>query len=651
MKALNHTAIIAAMGFLLAVSLTTSITLAGTSYSITDLGTLGGTTSVANGINDSGQVVGRATDAHYNWHAFLYSGSTMTVIGSSGESSYDAGGINASGQVVGYSNTGQVFLYSGSTVKDLPILSIPWGSCSINASGQIVGCSVNTEHAFLYSGSTMKDLGSLGGVWSQAFGINDRGQVVGYSDTAGNAASHAFLYSGSTMADLGTLGGKYSRATGTNNSGQVVGGSSNTDNLFRAFLYSGSTMVDLGTLGGGYSAASGINDRGQVVGCSDTAGNAARHAFLYSGSTMTDINSLIPSTSGWTVTDANAINSRGQIAANATGPDGESHAVLLTPVFTALSQNDPLWKDISYAGTSDKIGGLHSKGCALTSLAMALTGAGISEDPAMLNSLMLAKGGYNNGGNVDWGTAVKVAANAASAPDVTFHGFRSSATADLDKLLSQGHPVIVGVNPGLNSEGQRVWGHFVVVTGKQGSTYTIADPGYSGRTTLDAYNNVFETRGYVADPPDVSEINISVVAPGNGVNLLLTDSHGNKTGIDGSGGRFELIPGSVHFMDAIAGVDSDQPPTEASQYVHIELPELGDYGIEIRGIDADPTSYNLIQTAFAADGSELWHKEIAGVVAAGSVDQYTVNYAVPEPASLGLLAIGAVAMLRRRRAA
>jgi len=52
----------------------------------------------------------------------------------------------------------------------------------------------------------MTDLGTLGGTESLARGINDSGQVVGYSATA-SGHWYAFLYYGGTMADLGTLGG------------------------------------------------------------------------------------------------------------------------------------------------------------------------------------------------------------------------------------------------------------------------------------------------------------------------------------------------------------------------------------------------------------------------------------------------------------
>ena len=76
---------------------------------------------------------------------------------------------------------------------------------------------------FLYSMGTMQDLRTtLGGADSYAYGINEAGQVVGASGTAGRD-THAFLYSNGTMQDLGTLGGTFSAAQDINEAGQVVG--------------------------------------------------------------------------------------------------------------------------------------------------------------------------------------------------------------------------------------------------------------------------------------------------------------------------------------------------------------------------------------------------------------------------------------------
>ena len=89
---------------------------------MTDLGTLGGTSSSANGINDSGQIVGNSTTAS-GYHAFLYSGSAMTDLGTLGGPLSSATGINNNGQIVGWAYTAgfqmHAFLDSGGAMTDL----------------------------------------------------------------------------------------------------------------------------------------------------------------------------------------------------------------------------------------------------------------------------------------------------------------------------------------------------------------------------------------------------------------------------------------------------------------------------------------------------------------------------------------------------
>src|SRR5829696_2238638 len=92
---------------------------------VQDLGTLGGSSSYATGINDSGQVIGDSYTSAGEQHAFLYDvGATpkMQDLGTLGGSSSYATGINDSGQVVGdsYTSAGEqhAFLYDeGATPK------------------------------------------------------------------------------------------------------------------------------------------------------------------------------------------------------------------------------------------------------------------------------------------------------------------------------------------------------------------------------------------------------------------------------------------------------------------------------------------------------------------------------------------------------
>ena len=167
-----------------------------------------------------------------------------------------------------------------------------------------------------------QDLGSLGGP-SVATGINDSGEIVGYSalTTGADSVTYAFIYSNNTMMSLGPAANSfYSYATAINDAGQVVGDSEEPGTELRgdAFLYSNGTMTDLGTLPGYLgSYANAINNSGEVVGYAEqTSGfpeTITNHAFLYTNGHMTDLNADISASSGWVLETATAINDQGAI--------------------------------------------------------------------------------------------------------------------------------------------------------------------------------------------------------------------------------------------------------------------------------------------------------------------------------------------------
>lgn len=175
----------------------------------------------------------------------------------------------------------------------------------INNSGQIAGYSYAyttysnlTLHAFLSdpNGGTLHDLGTLtGGTASWGFSVNDSGQVVGQSQTQ-EGGYRAFVsdVNGGTLHDLGVLPGfpgvNNSQADGINNIGEIVGYSWNTvydpygTNYYHAFVYIGGTMYDLNSLipsdsGFSLTKADSINNNGQIaVAAIDSSGET--HALL-----------------------------------------------------------------------------------------------------------------------------------------------------------------------------------------------------------------------------------------------------------------------------------------------------------------------------------------------------------------------------------
>lgn len=319
-------------------------------YAVVDLGTLGGTTSEAYGLNDAGVVVGRSTLAGDTAsHAFVYRDGAMHDLGVlTGGTDSAAYGVNSSGQIAGTSDE----------------LISTWNGCEPTCTPAVV------PRAFVVDAGGMRDLGALPTYaypfrppGSYAYAINDDGTVAGGFNSNSQDIFASFWTNG-TFNSVGTEGWAtginsaeedagvaphglgsfiYTRGQVTrldtpfsfnppwasiNDGGEVAYTSGELQHETHAFLYRRGAVTDLGTLGGTTSEAYGIDHKGDIVGASQTAGDATTHGFLYQHGQMVDLNDLIPDSSGWVLTSARAINKFGEIVG--TGViNGQTHAFLL----------------------------------------------------------------------------------------------------------------------------------------------------------------------------------------------------------------------------------------------------------------------------------------------------------------------------------
>jgi probable HAF family extracellular repeat protein len=257
--------------------------------------TVGYLSTTATGINNSGQVVGQLEGYSRTYgsihNGIIWNGTTPTTDGRWGSTFL---GINDAGQVAG--------AYSGH--KDGPFAFANGkslhgaGSAAFDSNNfdQAAGTDFTGDTAVIWNGTTKTNLSGPRVAKSAAYGINDAGQVVGYSFAVDGYGEHATIWDTAlhTMTDLGTLGGYKSIAMDINDAGQVVGYSYISGNsAYHATIWNGTTPTDLGTLGGKWSSGTDINDAGQVVGWSNTFGDSAQHATIWNGTTLTDLNSFL----------------------------------------------------------------------------------------------------------------------------------------------------------------------------------------------------------------------------------------------------------------------------------------------------------------------------------------------------------------------
>jgi len=352
---------------------------------ITDLGTLGGGFSVPGvfgdgrprdgSINDRGQAVGAAANTNADpegfatelifpdafgfvpgnqWHATLWEHGITRDLGTLGDGpDSQAIFINENGQVAGNSYTDSV----------AGVYGIP------------------TLHPFLWEKGQMTDLGSLGGVYANANGLNNRGQVAGFSTLTGDlGGGRAFLWDHGTMRNLGTLGGDFtfSEANAISDNGEIAGHTSTADGPFRGFRWEHGVMTDLGSVPGYDCSNTGsINSSGQIAGWAYRCDQTSVHAALWEkGGPGVDLNTLVPPGSGFELIEADFISDTGEITGFGFLPNGDEHAFLLIPNevdddvaegATSAGQNDvaPITQSsttVTQAGlTPERLAALHAR--------------------------------------------------------------------------------------------------------------------------------------------------------------------------------------------------------------------------------------------------------------------------------------------------
>jgi probable HAF family extracellular repeat protein len=285
---------------------------------VISLGTLGGAESFAQDINDQGQVAGNSSNktpdpfpnpnAFFPWgtetRGFVWRNRVMHDLGTLGGADTLEYAQNDLGQITGVS-------YTNSTVDP--------------------GTGYPTVDPYLWQNGHMTDLGTLGGHFGFANWLNDQGEVVGWSDLAGDQNAQPFLWKNGHMIGLPTIGGGFGFASWISPAGDIAGGylALPDQQSFHGFLWKDGKMTDLPPVGGAPDAfGNAVNDLGQVVGNENTADNQEVIAVLWSGGLGYDLNTLV-APNPMQMISADYITNQSDIVGHGVLPNGDQRMFLL----------------------------------------------------------------------------------------------------------------------------------------------------------------------------------------------------------------------------------------------------------------------------------------------------------------------------------
>jgi probable HAF family extracellular repeat protein len=326
------------------------------------------THSGANGINDSGTIVGSgALDANHDT-GWEYNG-TFSLVGVAGAQDSDVNGINDSGEIAGFysperSTPRYGFIDNGGTYSQINVPPGTSTTANINDNGVVVGGSyLHTTSGItpIYTGfiddhGTITYLNAPGTLTSNgytyAYGINDSGEVVGsYETSYSSSQQHGFLYQNGTYTTIDDpnagSGGTY--ATGINNSGIIVGNYSDSSGLSHGFVDINGTFTTVDDpLGAKGTQINGINNAGQIVGDYFDSNNV-EHGFVASLNGVSTAEDRALTLTSLSVSDAGSGSNPILVTLDA------GHGTLTLSNASGLSVSGQGTDDLTLTGTASEI--------------------------------------------------------------------------------------------------------------------------------------------------------------------------------------------------------------------------------------------------------------------------------------------------------
>ena len=393
--------------------------------------------------------------------------------------------------------------------------------------------------------------------------------------------------------------------------------------LFTSSAHGAATIYNLGTLGGSESSGSAINASGQVTGWSYTTGGV-KHAFLYtgtpgSGGAMADLGTL-----GGTNSVGNAINASGQVAGGSDRAGGQ-HAFL----YTGTPGSGGAMADL---GT---LGGTNSYGYAINASGQV---AGYADTTAYAPHAFRYTGTPGSGGVMaDLGTlGGSYSAGYAINASGQVAGWSHTTAGEAHAIRYTGTPGSGGVMADLGTlAGGWSYGRAINASGQvAGESSTQNESGaflYTGTPGVDGQRidlgKIEPDPVYTNGMSNGRAINASGQVAGQSIALLGY----NICGVPEWGYHAFLYTGTPGVDAQMIDLDvwlKANNPTEGAKWTLTAA-----YGLTDSGLIAGTGTYNDGPGGLS-DGARAFILDASSLV--------------PEPASLSLLALGGLALLRRR---